>query len=199
VAPTRRDRQSLVAGVLSGIEEHDRRACLLDIGPAALGNHLFRLAAPVTTEAVSLLSRTPGIDILAGAFGDLRGLPSLLEAAHRDRLVVAAFPGNSALGFLVRALEAGHSSVLLAESLLAVSAAHRLPPSSGEDESRALGEVLFCEAPLRRALQDGGRPGDLRDAACAQGFREMATRAPGDLSARLREELDRHRYLEEAA
>ena len=38
-----------------------------------------------------------------------------------------------------------------------------------------------------------------RDAARAQGFREMATRAPGDLSARLREELDRHRYLEEAA
>jgi hypothetical protein len=199
VAPTQRGRQSLVAGVLSRIEKNDRRACLLDVGPATLGGHLFRLAAPVTEETVSLLSRSAGVDILAGAFGDLTGLPSLLEAAHRDRLVVAAFPGNSALGFLVRALEAGSSSVLLAESLLAVTAALRLPPSPEEEESRTLGEVLFCDAPLRRALQDGGHPGDLREAARAQNFSEMATRAPGDLPATLRAELDRHRYLEEAA
>jgi hypothetical protein len=199
VAPTHRVRQSLAAGVLSGIVDGDRRSCLLDIGPAALGGHLFRLAAPLTEETVTLLARASGIDILAGAFPDLTDLPALLESAHRDRLVVAAFPGNSALGFLVRALEAGNSSAMLADSLLAVGASHRLPPLSDDEEGRSLGEVLFCDAPLRRALQDGGRPGDLREAARIQGFREIATRAPEDLPAALRAELDRYRYLEEAA
>jgi hypothetical protein len=139
------------------------------------------------------------VTALAGVFDSLAPVATLAEAAARDRLVVAVFPGSSALGFLARVLEDGMSCSLLAESLLAVAASRSLPRGNGG--AHAVSELLFVEPPLRRALQDGGRTPRLRAAARAQGFQEMAERARtlDDLDPLLLLDLDRHRYLQEAA
>ena len=97
--------------------------------------------------------------------------------------------------------ERGRDVLLLAETFLAAIAQRTLPATRAEDPPQALAELLFMDDPLRRALQDGGRIGDLRTAAREQGFVELAARARGlgSIDAALLADLDRHRYLGEAA
>jgi type II secretory ATPase GspE/PulE/Tfp pilus assembly ATPase PilB-like protein len=114
---------------------------------------------------------------------------------------VGSLPGNSALGFLARAIEAGISSVLLSEALLAVVALRILPAGDGDDPMQAVSEVLFVDTALRRALQDGGDIDRIREAAREQGFLEISARARAmkTISPYTQEDLERHRYLEDAA
>jgi len=199
VAPTAYEREQMLARMLARLDASVRRCCALVAPEVPLPRELIRIAEPGTPESVRAYSRLPGIDVLAGAFDTIEPLSALAEAGGRDRLVVAAFPGNSALGFLARILETGASATLLSESLLAVCAQRTLPGM--EDGCRTAGETLFVERPVRHALQDGGRLEDLRRAAAEQGFQEIAHRAR-DLEAldeTARKDLERHRYLEEAA
>lgn len=199
VAPTAYEREQMLARMLGRLDASVRRCCALAAPEVPLPRELIRITEPGTPDSVRAYSRLPGIDVLAGAFDAIEPLSALAEAGGRDRLVVAAFPGNSALGFLARILEAGASATLLSESLLAVCAQRTLPGVGAG--CRTAGETLFVERPVRHALQDGGRLEDLRRAAAEQGFQEIAHRAR-DLEAldeTAREDLERHRYLEEAA
>lgn len=199
VAPTPYEREQMLARMLGRLDAATRRCCALVAPEVPLPRELIRVAAPADPDAVRTYSRLPGIDVLAGALDDIGSLTPLAEAGGRDRLVVAAVPGNSALGFLARILEAGASATLLSESLLAVCAQRTLIGT--EDGSRTAAEILFVERPLRHALQTGGRLGDLCRAAAKQGFQEIAHRARwlAALDETTRDDLERHRYLEEAA
>jgi hypothetical protein len=162
---------------------------------------MIRLSPNPSLETVAELTQAKGLDVLAGEFETLRPLCTLAEAGARDRLIVAAFPGQSALGFLARALEEGASPTLLSESLLAVVALRVLPRMDEGGLPLLLTETLHVDPPLRRALQNGGKIDELRHAARQQGFEEMVDRARAmkSLPAEMLEDLKRHRYLERAA
>jgi type II secretory ATPase GspE/PulE/Tfp pilus assembly ATPase PilB-like protein len=149
---------------------------------------------------MAALAGMEGLDLVAGSLSDLDAVGALVEAGSRDRLVVAGLPGQSALGLLVRMLEVGVSSTLLSESLLAVVALREIRNPEA-DTSVVLTEVLTVDEPLQRALQDGGATESLRAAARTQGFREMAARAKDldTIPAEALSDLERHRYLKEAA
>ncbi len=199
VAPSARERAQLLTRMVGRLELSGRRAWVL----APSDTHLPKRFACYPTlgdgETADTFANLEGVGALAGSFGSLESVAALAEAAVRDRLVVAVFPGSSALGFLARALERNISCSLLGESLLAVAAGRSLPGADGT--TRAVSEILFVDRPLRRALQDGGRMPRLRSAAAAQGFVEMAERARAleNVDPTLLLDLDRHRYLEEAA
>jgi type II secretory ATPase GspE/PulE/Tfp pilus assembly ATPase PilB-like protein len=141
-----------------------------------------------------------GFDLVAGSLPDMDAVGALVEAGSRDRLVVAGLPGQSALGLLVRMLEVGVSSTLLSEALLAVVALREIRDPE-KDSSVVLTEYLPVDEPLQRALQDGGAIELLREAARKQEFHEMAVRAKDmdSIPAEALSDLERHRYLKEAA
>ena len=76
-----------------------------------------------------------------------------------------------------------------------------LPGPDPEGAARAIAEILFVDTGVRRTLQNGGRIQDLRGAAAEQGFVELAGRARSleSVDATVIDDLDRHRYLEDAA
>jgi hypothetical protein len=161
----------LLSRLLGRFELGNRRACIVSGSFASRGRDALRQEASV--ESIRGLSRLEGIDVLIGAFDDARVLHDLLVAGARDRLVVATLPGNGALGFLARAIEAGCPATLLAESLLAVTAQQTVP-TADDQLPQTVTETLFVDRPLRRALQDGGAVDMLRKAAREQGFLEIA-------------------------
>jgi hypothetical protein len=201
VAPTESERRHLLSRILGQLDASKRRAWVLVPEGFPLPKRLAIHVAKPDIALTSAFAHLEGVDVLAGLFPSPQHLPLLIEAADHDRLVVAVLPGRSALGLLARLLEAGVSSSLLAETFLAAIAQRTLPATRAEDHPQALAELLFVDDPLRRALQDGGRIADLRGAARAQGFVELAARARGvgGIDAALLTDLDRHRYLGEAA
>jgi hypothetical protein len=200
VAPTVPGGELLLSRLLARFDLGNRRACGAVSGDFNLPKGVMRFGEEPSAEAARGLSRLEGIDVLIGAFDDAQVLQDLLVAASRDRLVVATLPGNGALGFLARVIEAGGSATLLSESLLAVTAQQTLP--AGDDlPPRAVTETLFVDRPLRRALQNGGAVEALRKAALEQGFLEIAARIRGieQVDSAISADLERHRYLEDAA
>lgn len=201
VAPSEAERRHLLSRILGQLDASKRRAWVLVPEGFPLPKRLAVHAARPGTALTASFARLEGVDVLAGLFPSLEHAPSLLEAADRDRLVIAVLPGHSALGLLARLMEAGISASLLADTFLAAVAQRTLPGARAEESPHAVAELLFVDGPLRRALQDGGRIGDLRAAAREQGFIELAARARGlgAVDAGLLAELDRHRYLGDAA
>jgi hypothetical protein len=199
-APTAHGRAHLYGRLIPRLDAARRRVVCFGSPEVSLPKGAIRFGRDGTPDAVADLSRLSGIDALAGVFDDLGVLAPLAESASRDRLVLAVVPGNGSLGLMARMLEIGISPTLLAGSLHAVLAQQLLP--SGEDSpARAIMETLFVDAPLRRALQDGGTLDAIRRAAAEQEFQEIAVRVreldavePGVLR-----DLDRYRYLEDAA
>ena len=200
VAPTRHSREQILARLLSRLTGKEGRTCAVGAEDIPLPKGMIRFAESPSTEAISQLARMEGFDLLAGVFEGIEPLRAVAEAGGSDRLVIAAFPGNGTLGFLARMLEAGVSSTLLSESLLAVIA-QQILPGTEETAARSVTETLFVDTPLRHALQNGGSIQDLRNAATQQGFEEMVTRVQklDKIDNRVLENLQRHRYLEEAA
>jgi hypothetical protein len=201
VAPTELERRHLLSRILGQLDASKRRTWVLIPEGFPLPKRLAIHAAKPDLALTSSFARLEGVDVLAGLFPSAEHAPALIEAADRDRLVIGVFPGHSALGFLARLLERGIPASLLAETFLAAIAQRTLPAARAEDPSQAVAELLFVDGPLRRALQDGGRIGDLRAAAREQGFVELAARARalGGIDGTLLADLDRHRYLGEAA
>ncbi len=201
VAPSPAERRHLLSRILGQIDVAHRRAWVL-APEEVLPPKRFSVYPGGTGRGVcERFAEMPGVDVIAALCPDLGAAAALTEASDRDRLVVAVLPGRSALSCLSRMLEAGVSPVLLASSLLA-AAAQRVIPGAGENGAgRALAEILFADRDLRRALQDGGRAARLRSAARRQGFVELAARAARlePVDARIVDELERNRYLEDAA
>ncbi len=201
VAPTGADRRHLLTRILGQLDASGRRVWVLTPEAFPLPKRLAVHLGPSDPALTACFARLEGVDVLAGVFPSPQHAVPLVEAADHDRLVVAAFPGHSALGFLARLLEAGIPASLLAETVLAVVAQRTLPAGRDGSSLQAVAEILFADDPLRRALQDGGRINDLRAAARAQGLVEIAERARdlGGVDASLLTDLDRHRYLGDAA
>lgn len=200
VAPEPAGRTHLLNRILDGSEFPHRRSCVLTDEDIPLAKGQIRYGGRTTLETVQAFARMDGMDVVAGVFEGPESLACLAEAAATDRLVLAVFPGNSVLGFLCRMLEAGVSAPLLSECLLAGLAGQDIP-GDGDTPSRTVFETLLVEAPLRRALQDGGDVEEMREAARSQGFEEIAVRAGRieSISAEILEDLRRNSYLEDAA
>jgi len=201
VAPSPAEREQLLTRLLGLVDASNRRAWVLAPEGIAVPRRLSYFATRPGPDVTRSFAEMEGVDLVAGIFDGPVHVPVLAEAAERDRLVVAVLPGSSALGLLARLREAGVSSVLLAESLLAVVAQRILPAPDPEGTARAVAELLFVDADLRRMLQNGGRLHGLRAAARRQGFLELAARARTleAVDPSLIDDLDRHRYLEDAA
>ena len=201
VAPSLAEREQVLSRLLGLIDASHRRGWVLAPEGLAVPRRISCFPADPSLALTRTFAEMEGVDLLAGVFAGPEHATVLAEAAERDRLVVAVFPGNSALGFLARLREIGVSAVLLAESLLAVVAQRILPGPDPEGAARAIAEILFVDTGVRRTLQNGGRIQDLRGAAAEQGFVELAARARSldSVEATVIDDLDRHRYLEDAA
>jgi len=190
----------LLARMLDHFELGNRRACAVVNEEFPLPDGVLRFAEEPTLYTMRELTRLEGVDVLMGTFETTEILTDLLEAAERDRLVIATFPGTGALPFLARVREEGISATLLSGAVMAL-VGQRILPAHEDQMSRAVCETLYVDPPLRRALQNGGDMESIRAAAKEQGFLEIATRVrtltsidPGVVA-----DLDRHRYLEDAA
>ena len=190
----------LLSRILEHFELGNRRACAMTGEDIPLPEGALRFPGEPTLYTVREMARLEGVDVLVGTFDTTEVLSDLLEAALRDRLVIATFPGTGALPFLARAREEGVSSTLFSGAVLAL-VAQRILPAYGDQLSRAISETLYVDAPLRRALQNGGDMEAIRAAARQQGFVEIATRIRTleSVDPALVADLDRHRYLEDAA
>jgi type IV pilus assembly protein PilB len=193
-------RTLFLSRALKGRDAERRRCCAMVPEGVSLPPGAIRFGSTPTAAAMAALSQMEGFDLVAGSLPDLDAVPALVEAGARDRMVVAGLPGQSALGLLMRMLDTGVSSTLLSEALLAVVALREIR-DPGADTSVVLTEVLPVDEPLQRALQNGGSIEALREAAREQGFQEMAVRARAldTVSREALEDLERHRYLKEAA
>jgi type II secretory ATPase GspE/PulE/Tfp pilus assembly ATPase PilB-like protein len=200
-SPTSLGRQLTLARILGRIDATNRRICVFAPPEIRLPGSMIRLAGGPSAESARAVFGAGGVDMVAGMFESSDGVSPLVETVARSGFCVAAVPGNSAIGVLARALEAGVSPVLLSESLLAVIALRILTGAKPGDGPLAVSEVLFVDPPLRRALQNGGDMDQIRGAARGQGFVEIAARARtlDGVDERTREDLERHRYLEKAA
>jgi hypothetical protein len=201
VAPSPAERDQLLTRLLGQIDTSYRRGWVVAPEGVVIPRRLSYFAADPRPELTRAFAEMEGVDLVAGIFDGPEHVSALAEAAERDRLVVAILPGNSALGLLARLHEAGVSSVLLAEALLAVVAQRILPGPDQEGAARAIAELFFVDADVRRMLQNGGRMRGLRAAARRQGFVELSARARSldSVDPALIDDLDRHRYLEDAA
>jgi type IV pilus assembly protein PilB len=190
----------LLSRMLTHFALGDRRACAIVSEDVALPDGVLRFTEEPMLYTVRELTRVEGLDVLIGSFDTPDVLNDLLEAAERDRLVLATFPGTSALAFLARMLEEGRSSTLLAGALLGILA-QQILPARGDQPARAVCETLVVDTPLRRALQNGGKVEALRAAAREQGFLEMGSRMRTleEVDPEVLADLERHRYLEDAA
>jgi len=190
----------LLSRMLERFELGNRRACAIVNEDLPLPEGVLRYTEDPTLYTIRELTRLEGVDVLLGTFETTEVLTDLLEAAERDRLVIATFQGTGALAFLARVREEGVSSTLLSGAVLALIA-QRILPAQGEQMSRAVCETLYVDPPLRRALQNGGDMEAIRAAARQQGFLEIATRIRtfDDVDPAVVADLDRHRYLEDAA
>ncbi len=199
VAPSDAEREVLLGRILGQVNGAERRVWVLAPDETPISKRFAVRPGAATVEETRTFAALDGVDILAGIFPGIEHARPLVDAAGKDRLVVAVLPGNSALGTVVRLLESGVSATLLGEALLAAAALRVLP--EGDAGPRALTEVLFVDPAFRRMLQNGGRTPELRAAARRQGFVELAARARQleTLDPVLIEDLDRHRYLEDAA
>lgn len=199
-SPDASGRALFLTRALKGRDAQRRRACAMVPDSVSLPHGAIRFGREATAASMASLARMEGFDLVAGSLPDLGAVGALVEAGSRDRLVVAGLPGQSALGLLVRMLEVGVSSTLLSEALLAVVALREIRDPE-KDSSVVLTEYLPVDEPLQRALQDGGAIELLRDAARKQEFREMAVRAKDmdSIPAEALSDLERHRYLKEAA
>ena len=190
----------LLARMLDHFQLGNRRACAVVNEECPLPEGVLRFAEEPTLYTVRELARLEGVDVLLGTFETTEVLNDLLEAAERDRLVVATFPGTGALPFLARVREEGVSATLLSGAVMALIG-QRIIPAHEDQMSRAVSETLYVDGPLRRALQNAGGMEDIRAAAKEQGFIEIATRVRtlASVDPSVVADLDRHRYLEDAA
>jgi hypothetical protein len=199
-SPDASGRALFLTRALKARDAQRRRACAMVPDSVSLPHGAIRFGREATAASMASLARMEGFDLVAGSLPDMDAVGALVEAGSRDRLVVAGLPGQSALGLLVRMLEVGVSSTLLSEALLAVVALREIRDPE-KDSSVVLTEYLPVDEPLQRALQDGGAIELLREAARKQEFHEMAVRAKDmdSIPAEALSDLERHRYLKEAA
>jgi type II secretion system (T2SS) protein E len=190
----------LLARMLDHFQLGNRRACAIVNEEFPLPEGVLRFAEEPTLYTMRELARLEGVDVLLGTFETTEVLTDLLEAAERDRLVVATFPGTGALPFLARIREEGVSATLLSGAVMALIG-QRILPAHEDQMSRAVCETLYVDGPIRRALQNGGGMEAIRIAAKEQGFIEIATRVRTltSVDPTVVADLDRHRYLEDAA
>ncbi len=200
VAPTGPERVQLLNRILGHLQKMTRRAWILAPEDIKIPRGVARYQGARNDAAVETFCSMEGVDVLIGVFGSLNGASHLLEAASQDRLVIAVLPGSSALELLGRLRENRLSSHLLASATLGIIAQRIIAGASGQTR-RAISEILVADRPLRLALQNGGSMNELREAARSQGFVEIAqrTRALGNVDEATQQDLERHRYLEDAA
>jgi hypothetical protein len=199
-SPTRVGRTLLWQRLAARIEGGRGRCVALAPAETPVPAPLLRFQATPGRAAAAALARQEGIDVWGAMLEDLSALEALVESASRGRFVFAVVPGNGALGLLSRAMERGVSATALAGTLLGVTALAVLPGDE-ETPARAVSETLVVDRTVRRALQNGGGLDLLRQAAGAQNFREIATRARklAGVAPAVIQDLDRNRYLEDAA
>jgi len=199
-APRPQEREQLLSRLVGQLHVAGREAWVIAPEHVKLPVGTLRFPPGAGEAALPAFCRLDGVDVVAGIAPGLADLGAFVDAAAQDRLVIAVLPGCSALEVLARVLETGISPTQLAGCLLAV-VAQRVIPTGGKEPPRAVAEVLFGEPPLRQALQNGGTMDHLRAAAREQKLVEIAarTREVKGLPKGVQEDLDRHRYLEDAA